>query len=509
MRPYCSLLAVVVLSSTVVSVFGAESPTKEGGKLEASLQTWQRVKKECGGNYSYKLSFSSFTGFGHETEIVVRDNKVAERRFRAFGGQPVAVAPILAAPPAPVIASRKWTDSTGQHSVQAEFVDAKDGTVRLKREDGKTISVPIDKLSKADQQYVKSLDRPTAPPAKPEGKTWTETGEDLGTHKEGALPKTLDELYDEAKAILDTELAPHHRLYVRFDDRGLLLSCFYVDTRIMDDAPRTGVAINSIHIGAPAEGGAAEAGAAEAGVAEAEPAKPSGGRAINLSSADRGKTVPAGVGDLVIIELDANPTTGYSWEAGPLPDDGPLTLKSNKYETAAQRSSEIRPMVGQGGVATFTYQVVKTGKATIALAYRRPWEKDVKPVKTFTVTIEATGATGKTGPVVTGKILFSEEPDVDAISRIEVSIRNTALADGPAPLVGTVELKPPFELPVTFAVPYDPEEVQPNPMFYSLSARVYTVVGGSEKLYYINDTRHHVLSTADDTKRDIAVKKLR
>jgi uncharacterized lipoprotein YbaY len=90
-----------------------------------------------------------------------------------------------------------------------------------------------------------------------------------------------------------------------------------------------------------------------------------------------------------------------------------------------------------------------------------------------------------------------------------VSIRNTALADGPSPLIGTVELKPPFELPVTFAVPYDPAAVQPNPMFYSISARVYTVVGDSEKLYYINDTAHHVFATADDTKRDVAVKKLR
>jgi uncharacterized lipoprotein YbaY len=90
-----------------------------------------------------------------------------------------------------------------------------------------------------------------------------------------------------------------------------------------------------------------------------------------------------------------------------------------------------------------------------------------------------------------------------------VSIRNTALADGPAPLVGTVELKPPLILPVTFAVPYDPAAVRPNPMFYSISARVYTIVDGSEKLYYINDTRHHVFRDADDTKRDVAVKKLR
>ncbi len=231
-----------------------------------------------------------------------------------------------------------------------------------------------------------------------------------------------------------------------------------------------------------------------------------GGRAINLASADSGTTVSAGVGDTVIIELKANPTTGYSWAAEPAADAAILELKSKKFLTSAQLNPEMQPLVGQGGVTTFTYRVAGAGKAAISLVYRRPWEKDVKPEKTFGVEIEATKVTS---PVVTGKIVFSEAPDVEKISRIVVSIRNTALADGPAPLVGTVELTPPFKLPVTFAVPYDPAKVQPNPMFYSISVRVSTVVDGSEKLYYINDTSHHVFRDANDTKCDVAVKKLR
>lgn len=239
---------------------------------------------------------------------------------------------------------------------------------------------------------------------------------------------------------------------------------------------------------------------------EEEPVVPSGGRAINLNSDNSGTTVSAGVGDLVIIELKANMTTGFSWEADPEADDALLVLKSNEYRTFSQLNPEVQPLVGQSGMATFTYQVVDTGTAEISLVYRQPWEKEVEPAKTFHVTIEATETTS---PVVTGKIVFGEAPDLERISRIEVSIRNTALADGPAPLVGTVELKPPFQLPIAFAVPYDPATVQPNPMFYSISARVLTVIDGEEKLYYINDTHHGVFSDADDTKRDIAVKKLR
>lgn len=238
----------------------------------------------------------------------------------------------------------------------------------------------------------------------------------------------------------------------------------------------------------------------------AKAAKPSGGGAINLKAADSGKTISAGLGDLVIIELDANPTTGFDWEAKPGAKDSALEFKSKEFQTHSQLNPEVRPKLGQGGIAKFTYRVAAVGKAEISLAYRRSWEKTVKPLKTFTVTIEAAE---KSRPTVTGKIVFSDEPDVAKISRVEVSIRNTALADGPAPLIGMVELKPPFKLPLAFAVPYDPAQVQPHPMFYSISARVLTAQDGVERLFYINDTRHQVFATADDTKCDIAVKRVR
>lgn len=239
---------------------------------------------------------------------------------------------------------------------------------------------------------------------------------------------------------------------------------------------------------------------------EGATAKASGGRAINLSRNDSGKKVSAGVGDLVIVKLEAKPSTGFAWDSEPAADDAILKLKSKQFLLFSQLYPEMVPIPGEGGITTFTYRVVKTGKAAISLAYRRSEEKDAEPAKTFNVDIEAEKTTS---PVVTGKIVFSEEPDVEKISRIVVSIRNTALADGPSPLVGTVELKPPFKLPVTFAVPYDPAKVRPNPMFYSISVRVNTVVDGSEKLYYINDTHHSVFRDAKDTKCDVAVKKIR
>ncbi|HPM80103.1 MAG TPA: PQQ-binding-like beta-propeller repeat protein [Candidatus Anammoximicrobium sp.] len=49
---------------------------------------------------------------------------------------------------------RTWTDSTGQYRVRAAFLELKDGRVWLKKMDGSTVGVPLDRLSAADQGWV-------------------------------------------------------------------------------------------------------------------------------------------------------------------------------------------------------------------------------------------------------------------------------------------------------------------------------------------------------------------
>jgi len=51
-------------------------------------------------------------------------------------------------------APRKWTDATGQFSVEADYVEVKEGAVQLKKADGTIIAVPVAKLSEADRAYV-------------------------------------------------------------------------------------------------------------------------------------------------------------------------------------------------------------------------------------------------------------------------------------------------------------------------------------------------------------------
>ncbi|PQO35159.1 SHD1 domain-containing protein [Blastopirellula marina] len=62
---------------------------------------------------------------------------------------------LIALPLTTPIAAREWNAREGGFSVQAELLDVRDGAVVLKRDDnGKEISVPLDKLSLEDVRYV-------------------------------------------------------------------------------------------------------------------------------------------------------------------------------------------------------------------------------------------------------------------------------------------------------------------------------------------------------------------
>jgi hypothetical protein len=57
-------------------------------------------------------------------------------------------------------AFRIWTDSTGQHQTEAQFVDYADGKARLRTRDGSLIEVPAERLSEPDQQWLKTQEGP-------------------------------------------------------------------------------------------------------------------------------------------------------------------------------------------------------------------------------------------------------------------------------------------------------------------------------------------------------------
>jgi hypothetical protein len=89
---------------------------------------------------------------------------------RTMGGRPVVMPPQFlkpiagAAVPKPAAGAaaadhpmRKWADSTGQFTVDAAFVSEAGGTVTLKRADGRTIQIPLARLSDADKAHILEL----------------------------------------------------------------------------------------------------------------------------------------------------------------------------------------------------------------------------------------------------------------------------------------------------------------------------------------------------------------
>lgn len=88
-----------------------------------------------------------------------------------------------------------------------------------------------------------------------------------------------------------------------------------------------------------------------------------------LTEADAGRTVEVAPGQAVQLRLPENPTTGYRWVLTMTPADC-LAIASDGFE----RESAAAP--GAGGVRVLDIKAVTAPECGLALAYRRPWEKE-------------------------------------------------------------------------------------------------------------------------------------
>ena len=95
--------------------------------------------------------------------------------------------------------------------------------------------------------------------------------------------------------------------------------------------------------------------------------------------------IDVSVDDTFTIELEANPSTGYSWElAGPL-DEAIVVSLGSDHEAGDSDA------VGAPGTQELSFRAVGEGSTTIALQYVRPWETDVAPAQTqdFSVNVSS------------------------------------------------------------------------------------------------------------------------
>lgn len=101
---------------------------------------------------------------------------------------------------------------------------------------------------------------------------------------------------------------------------------------------------------------------------------------VALDAGDNGSQITLREGQLLVVQLEGNPSTGYTWEPAEF-EEGTL---SQVGEVQFKSESDLP---GAGGMLTLRFKAVQAGQTTLNLAYLRPWEEGVDPLETFSVEV--------------------------------------------------------------------------------------------------------------------------
>jgi inhibitor of cysteine peptidase len=102
---------------------------------------------------------------------------------------------------------------------------------------------------------------------------------------------------------------------------------------------------------------------------------------VTLTAADKDSQVDIAKGGTIVITLEGNPSTGFSWEA--------RDLNTAMFEQVGEPvfTSSNPDLIGSGGTVTLTFKTLQAGAAALNLVYHRSWETGVDPLDTFSVSV--------------------------------------------------------------------------------------------------------------------------
>jgi predicted secreted protein len=145
---------------------------------------------------------------------------------------------------------------------------------------------------------------------------------------------------------------------------------------------------------------------------------------IRVTAQDQGRQLQLHDGQVLMISLEANPSTGYGWEM----DKGPLAAQSDpilvqigdEFEPGPQARSPTAlaeeatpPLLGAPQNQVLRFQAAREGKTPLRLAYRRPWEANIAPLGEFSLTVEAVGPFTQPAPARMSKTSSGPELPLD------------------------------------------------------------------------------------------------
>jgi inhibitor of cysteine peptidase len=105
---------------------------------------------------------------------------------------------------------------------------------------------------------------------------------------------------------------------------------------------------------------------------------------VSLSAKDGGGQVEVDAGQILVLTLESNPTTGFSWEVVEAEDSVLRQTGDAEFKEASEL--DAAPL-GAGGVEVFRFEAVGAGETRLELIYHRPWEEGVEPLETFSVQV--------------------------------------------------------------------------------------------------------------------------
>ncbi len=107
---------------------------------------------------------------------------------------------------------------------------------------------------------------------------------------------------------------------------------------------------------------------------------PGGPNAVILTEKEAGTNLSLYTGDGITVNLEGNPSTGYTWERTGEDNGVVRQVGEPGFQPAGSAP-------GSPGQVSLHFEAVKPGQATLTLIYHRTWEKDVPPARTFQVTV--------------------------------------------------------------------------------------------------------------------------
>ena len=96
---------------------------------------------------------------------------------------------------------------------------------------------------------------------------------------------------------------------------------------------------------------------------------------------------------------------------------------------------------------------------------------------------------------VTGTVTFNGDQAIPDGAVMEVQLRDVSYLDAAAPLIASQTIEDPGRFPVDFAVPYEPDDVDPRAV-YGLQVSVTL----NDRLIFINDTAFDVLTRGNPSR---------